>query len=142
MINIDNVLIFEEWKDSTDYFIQSWFLEKKHHIEDIFKSESLDGFEYVDFEWSGDDIYSIYNGTLRFTEKNVDYRLDIVIQLSDVTDNNINKINIILSSFDTEKNMMLGKISKEISSDKFNDDFFINMISELKDSYRKQEENE
>src|ERR1039458_7921969 len=76
----ENIMMFEEWKDSEDYLIQSWFFATDKKIRLWFEDNVLNGFEFDDFQWTPSDTYLIYTGHLEFKEKTIEYKLDLILE--------------------------------------------------------------
>lgn len=131
-INPNDIKIFEEWKETNDYLIQSWFLNQDKIIKKAFESNDLEGFEFDDFQWSGSDMYDIYNAHLEFHEENFEYKLELVIEPENFVDNEVNSLTIILTNFDVENQIPINKIQKDISGSDLTINTLIGLISEIK----------
>lgn len=131
-INPNDIKLFEEWKETDDYLIQSWFRDKGKEIAEWFESNDLTGFEFDDYQWSANEIYDIYNGHLEFHEENTEYKLEIVIELDKAVGGVVSELTIILSNFDMEEQKLLNKLRKDINGEELTVNTLISMIGELK----------
>lgn len=131
--------LFEEWKDSEDYLIQSWFKAQFDEADSWFKSDELKGFVLNDKYWSSDDNYLIYTGALEFSEETIDYKLDFIIEFEKVLKGLPSEFNLVLSGYTTDlDSILLGKLTKNVESSSFTIDYLINMISEFKEKYKNE----
>lgn len=133
-IDPNSIKLFKEWKESDDYLISFWFLNKEKEIKKWFENNELKGFEFDDYQWSANELYIIYNGHLEFHEETIEYRLDIVIDLKDIIDSQVTKLTIVLTSYEIEELKMINKIRKDIEDKEFNSGLLINMIAEIKET--------
>lgn len=87
-----NVLTFNEWKDSDDYKINKWFIDKKIIIEKWFEEPSLSELEFDYFEFdTSNNLYELYVAELYFHEKIIQYTLQFLIDPTVLTESIINE---------------------------------------------------
>ncbi len=135
MINIEDIMLFEEWKESEDYLIQSWFLARKKEVTEWFKKEELKGFTLGDFNWSQNGNYLIYTGFMEFSEEIMDYKLDIVVEFDKIVNGEVSTFNLVLSGYSVENPVLVGKTTEEIESAAFTIDWLIGAIAKFKELF-------
>ncbi len=135
-ITEDDFKMFEAWKESEDYLIQSWFKKEFDEIAKWFDNAQLSGFTMNGFYWSSNDNYLIYTGVVEFSEDTADYKLDFVIDFESVSEGQPSEFNVIMSGYTaTEDSTKLGKLQKKVENNNFTLDYLINMIAEFKQTY-------
>lgn len=137
-INENIFKMFEEWKDSEDYLIQSWFKKTFDEVNKWFENNQLDGFIFNDANWSSNDNYLIYTGIIEFSEETIDYKLEFVIEYDKISDGIPTEFSLILTGYTLEDSILLGKLNKNLETTNFAIDFLINLISEFKDLYKNE----
>lgn len=139
--NPNDVKLFEEFKESEDYLIQFWFNNKEKEIKNWFENNELKGFSFDDYQWTSNEIYSIYNGHIEFHEDTMEYKLDIIIELENAVNGKVTKLTLILTNYQLDELKMISKIRKDIDESDFTSELLINLISELKSSDKIQDNN-
>lgn len=137
-VDPDSIKLFEKWKESEDYLIQSWFMIKSKELKDWFdnqtKESPLVGFTLNDFTWSQSDTYLIYTAFAEFSEKLYEYKLDFIVEMEKVVDGQVSDFELVLTGYNLNSDV-LGKTNKYIKTKDFNIDYLIAMIAEFKTLY-------
>src|SRR3990172_9683860 len=95
-----NILTFNEWKESDDYKIQQWFINKKILVEKWFEDESLSGLEFDYFEFdNSNNLYELYAAELYFHEETVQYTLQFLIDAESLVEGAVDKVKLVLKGF-------------------------------------------
>lgn len=138
MIDPRDIMMFEEWKESDDYQIQSWFMERKREVTSWFTKAELKGFTLEDFSWSQDGGGLIYAGTAEFGEEGTDYRLDLLVEFDNVAKGQVTKFTLVLSGYEVEDPKIIGKTTDEIDSAEFTVDWLIGALAKFKETFPPQ----
>jgi len=126
------ILLFKEWKESPNYKIDKWFIDRKIQIEKWFVND-LPDFEIDYFEWSDpNQISDIYTASLYFNEPNIQYRLDIILDADKVKESNIDEFNIELTGYSQQNGDILGSLNKTATLDQLIPNLIIQLVSEFK----------
>lgn len=82
-----NIMTFNEWKESDDYKINQWFINKKIAVQKWFDEPSLDGLEFDYFEFdTSNSLYELYSAELYFHEKIAQYTLQFLIDAASLNE--------------------------------------------------------
>lgn len=135
MIDPRDIMMFEEWKESDDYQIQSWFMARKREVTEWFTKEELKGFTLEDFNWSQDGGGLIYTGCAEFGEEGTDYKLDMIVEFDNVAKGQVTQFTLVLSGYDAEDPVLLGKTTDEIDSASFTIDWMLGAIAKFKEAF-------
>src|ERR1035437_237752 len=131
----ENIMMFEEWKDSEDYLIQSWFFATDKKIRQWFEDNVLNGFEFDDFQWTPSDTYLIYTGHLEFKEKTIEYKLDRILELEHVQESKVDQFETVLSGYAIEDFVMIGQLKQTVKDGDFNATWLASDIQKFKELY-------
>ena len=130
-----NVLMYNEWKESDDYKIQQWFINKKIEIEKWFNTDLLD-LEYDYFEFNSSNLYNVYIAELFINENLYQYKLQFMIDSDKYTDGVIETITLILHGFDKNTQKDLGILQRDdVNESDINSDLLLELINEFKMEY-------
>lgn len=126
------VLLFKEWKESPTYKIEKWFVDRKIQIEKWFEQE-LPDFELDYFEWADtQSISDFFTASLYFSEPDIEYRLDFIINADKVEDGNIDEIALQMTGFSRENSEPLGTLNKSATLDQLVPNLILELVSEFK----------
>lgn len=127
-----NTLLFNEWKESPTYKIDKWFMDRKLQFEKWFETE-LPDFEYDYFEWAdSNSVVDIYTGVLFFSEPDIEYRLNIILDADKVEQDDIKEFNIQLTGYRKEDSELLGTLDKTATLDQLVSNLLIELVNEFK----------
>lgn len=127
-----DIYMFNEWKESSDYKIQQWFIKKKTEVEKWFNEDILSIFDFEYFDFSTINTYEVYYASIHFNDTTIKWTLDILIDQEEITDDIITDITIILKGYSNDSEDILGIIEKKINEKEFNIDYIINIIDKFK----------
>ncbi len=128
-----NILTFNEWKESDNYKIQQWFINKKITIEKWFADESLAGLEYDYFEFdTTNNLYDVYSAELYFNEETIQWTLSFMIGSDKFVEDKVEQVKFILKGIDKQTHDLLGVLEREVDEPEISPDLLIEMINEFK----------
>ena len=126
---------FNEWKQSPDFLVQTWFTNKKNTVKDWFATPAFKDITFDYFEFSESDANGIYLAQTYFSEGKTQYCLEMVIDADDVIDGLVSQITVNLKGYAGESNEMLGVKTEPLDEPSLTADKLIDMIAEFKTNY-------
>lgn len=133
-MNLD-IRQFNEWKQSNDYLIQSWFQTKKKAMTEWFDTDAFKDITFDYFEFSESDANGIYMAQMYFNEVDVQFTLEMIIDAEKVIDGLVSEIQLNLKGYGTQSDDMLGMITKTVDEPALTTELLLNMITEFKTDY-------
>lgn len=127
-----------EWKDSVNYHISKYFFALKKEIETWFEtSDILHDLEYDEFKFDSSLVAQIYPAYLYFHEESIQYKLELIIDITEIEEDNITVININFYGYSQDKdNELLGTIERPtIESNLFTEEYIIELITNFKTEF-------
>lgn len=126
-----NIMLFKEWKDSNDYLIQEWFVDKKQQITKWFESGELEGYQINGWSQSSNDLYSIYTAELAFFDPSFQFQWTFILDSNKVVEGKIDQWQIETRTFavDDIAGDELKKTVVDITIDQWSIDTFIEIIT-------------
>jgi hypothetical protein len=135
-----NILTFNEWKESDDYKIHQWFINKKLSITKWFEDEAFAGLEFDYFEFdTTNSLYELYTGELYFNEDTIQWTMSFMIDPANLNEGAVESLKVILKGSDKETQDPMGSIERDIDEPEITPDLLIEMINEFKTEHINQE---
>lgn len=128
-------MTINEFKESDNYLLGKWFLDKKREIESWFNDEQFRELDFSYFEYDTSMTTPIYVGFLYFNENDIQYKLEIIIDKEKFIDGVIEELLINLNGYNNEEEALIGTLTKTIEEPELIPDLLITLISEFKDKY-------
>lgn len=126
------ILSFNEWKESPSYIYQSFFSDLKKKFESFFVNYDELTFDYFEYD-STVLLGQVQIAYLFFNEKEITYKIEIIVDVETVEDDNIEKLDFIMYGYDLESGDELGQLKTEVNVDEITEDLIIRLIDEFKE---------
>lgn len=122
---------FNEWKESDGYNVQKWFITKKIEIEKWFDEDILNELKFQYFEFEPLAIYGLYSAELYFSEKTIEWILQILIDSEKITDG-VKDLKLVFKGYNIDSQELIGQIDRDAKEDELNADLILELINEFK----------
>lgn len=135
-----NILTLNEWRESDDYQIHQWFINKKISIEQWFTDPSFEGLEFDYFEFDNtNNLYELYSAELYFNEDTIQWTLAFMIDAEKIKDGKFEQVKLILKGSSKETQELLGTLEREVDEPEIAVDLLLEMINEFKTEHIHEE---
>lgn len=126
------ILSLNEWKESTSYIYQSFFNDLKKKFESFFQNYDELTFEYFEYD-STVILGQVQIAYFYFNEKEIAYKIEIIVDVETVEEDNIEKMDFIMFGYDFNSGQELGQLKTEVNVDEITEDLIIRLIDEFKE---------
>jgi len=128
-----NILTLNEWRESDDYQMQQWFINKKISVEKWFQDPSFHGMEFDYFEFdNSNNLYELYAGELYFNEDAIQWTMAFMIDAEKVQEGKVEQVKLILKGSSMETHELLGTLERDVDEPEIVADLLLEMINEFK----------
>lgn len=134
------VYSFNEWKESDEYYLQKWFINKKLSVTKWFEGAELADLEFDYFEFDTTHTYGVASAILYFHEEGVQWKLFMKIDTEASAGGNIDMVTLSLLGYDKSNDGLLGNIDNEVNDADITPDLLIEMINQFKIEFMPEEE--
>jgi hypothetical protein len=136
-MKIFKIFPFNEWKESRSYFYQKYFNDLKMKIEKFFENYDELDFGYFEYD-STMAIGQIETGFLYFSEKNISYKIEIIVDIEAVQEDVIESLDFVMFGYDKLTGKEIGSISTNVKEEEITEDLLIRLIDEFKEKYNEK----
>lgn len=138
-----NILTLNEWRESDDYQIQQWFINKKISVEKWFQDPSFYGMEFDYFEFdNSNNLYELYSGELYFNEDAIQWTMAFMIDAEKIQEGKVEQVKLVLKGSSVETQELLGTLERDVDEPEIVADLLLEMINEFKTEHISQEDND
>jgi len=128
------ILPFNEWKESRSFFYQKYFKDLKIKMESYFLNYDELEFGYFEYD-STVAIGQIETAFLYFGEKDIMYKVEIIIDTETVQEETVEALDFIMFGYDKLTGEEIGSIKTNVKEDEITEDLLIRLIDEFKEEY-------
>jgi len=134
MVNY-KIYMLNEWKESSAYMYTKWFNDIEKDFRKYFESEIYKELEFDSFEYDSTLLNEIQTGFLYFHEKEYQYKLEIIIDNSEIEEDEIINIELRLQGFQLLSGELIGEIKSDIVVKDISENLILELISKFKEEY-------
>jgi len=128
------ILPFNEWKESKSYFYQKYFSDLEKKITGYFDNYDELDFGYFEYD-STAALGAIETAFLYFNEKDIMYKIEIIIDNEAVVDEVVESMDFVMFGYDKLTGHDFGSIKTNVKEDEIGEDLLIRLIDEFKEEY-------